>query len=98
MQISESFWFECVRVWFGNLPEIIFSLFGPGISHSLEMHTWGQRLVYTCCLSLTVTALEDVPGPRAAPAQKPLWNLEFLILQAALGGLLGSAPANRYGA
>lgn len=96
MQIFESFWFECVTVWFGNLPTIIFSLFGQGISYSVEMYTWSQRLVYTCCLLLTVTALEDMPGPRVALAQKPMQNLEFLILQAVLGGLLGLAPANRY--
>ena len=37
VQVFESFWFQCVRVWPGNLPEIIFSLFGQGTSCSMEM-------------------------------------------------------------
>lgn len=85
VQIFESFWFECVRVWSAHLPEIIFSLPGQGISCSMETYTLGLRLVCTCCFQQAFTALEDMPGPVVALAQKLIWYLEFLILQAGRG-------------
>lgn len=95
VQISESFRSECVRVWSGNLPELIFSMFSQGIHCPLEGCTQGRGLSARAASSRLSEAPEDVPGPRADLVAKPRLNLEFLNLQAGPGVLLGSAPANR---
>ena len=97
MQVFESFWFECVRVWSGNLPETIFSLFGQRISCSVEMWTQGWGLSARAASSRWSQTLEEVPGCRVDVTQKLMWKLEFLNLKAGLGGLLELAPANQSG-
>lgn len=60
VQISESFRSECVRVWSGNLPELIFSVFSQGIHCPLEGCTQGRGLSARAASSRLSEAPEKV--------------------------------------